>query len=108
MPPYIQAINEWAQLILTIGAVIALVKATGRDITAPDRSQTARIEALEEAMKKVDERLAAGDAHFAENDSSNRITQKALLAIIDHELNGNSNDKLREAKDELQAYLIDK
>lgn len=108
MPPYMEAINDWAQLILTIGAVAALIRTTGREITTPDRTQNNRITVLEGRMEKAEERLQKGDAHFQENDNSNRITQKALLAIIDHELNGNSVDKLREAKDELQSYLIDK
>lgn len=33
---------------------------------------------------------------------------KCTLAITDHELTGNSVDKLREAKDEMQEYLIQK
>lgn len=33
---------------------------------------------------------------------------KCTLAITDHELTGNSVDKLREAKDEMQDYLISK
>ncbi len=33
---------------------------------------------------------------------------KCTLAITDHELTGNSVDKLREAKDEMQNYLIQK
>lgn len=33
---------------------------------------------------------------------------KCTLAITDHELTGNSIDKLREAKDEMQDYLIQK
>lgn len=33
---------------------------------------------------------------------------KCTLAITDHELTGNSVDKLREAKDEMQDYLIQK
>lgn len=33
---------------------------------------------------------------------------KCTLAITDHELTGNSVDKLREAKDEMQDYLIHK
>lgn len=35
-------------------------------------------------------------------------TCKCVLAITDHELTGNSIDKLREAKDEMQDYLIQK
>ena len=33
---------------------------------------------------------------------------KCTLAITDHELTGNSVDKLRAAKDEMQDYLIEK
>ena len=33
---------------------------------------------------------------------------KCTLAITDHELTGNSVDKLREAKDEMNEYLISK
>ena len=33
---------------------------------------------------------------------------KCTLAITDHELTGNSVDKLREAKDEMQDFLIHK
>ena len=33
---------------------------------------------------------------------------KCTLAITDHELTGNSVDKLREAKDEMQDFLISK
>ena len=33
---------------------------------------------------------------------------KCTLAITDHELTGNSIDKLREAKDEMQDFLIQK
>lgn len=35
-------------------------------------------------------------------------TCKCVLAITDHELTGNSVDKLRAAKDEMQDYLITK
>ena len=33
---------------------------------------------------------------------------KCVLAITDHELTGNSVDKLRKAKDEMQDFLIEK
>ena len=33
---------------------------------------------------------------------------KCVLAITDHELTGNSVDKLRQAKDEMQNFLIEK
>lgn len=38
--------------------------------------------------------------------TGNEKVCQCLLAIIDHELTGNSVDRLRKAKDEMQEYLI--
>lgn len=41
-------------------------------------------------------------------ETGNEKICKGILAIMDHELTGNSVDKLRKTKDELQNYLIEK
>lgn len=41
-------------------------------------------------------------------EAGNRITQKSLLALLSHGINGNSIDAMEQARDELTAYLIDK
>lgn len=108
MPPYMEAINDWAQLILTLGAVIALIKSVGKTAAGPNKTQDARLDALEVRVDGIDKRLDEGNGHFDRIDKGNRITQEALLAIMDHELDGNSVDKLEQAKDKLQSYLIEK
>ena len=35
-----------------------------------------------------------------------KVTQQALLAIMSYEINGNDIDKLKQAKDDLEEYLI--
>ena len=41
-------------------------------------------------------------------EKGNEAICKCILAITDHELTGNSVDKLKQAKEEMQNYLIEK
>lgn len=41
-------------------------------------------------------------------EEGNKVIIMALIAMLSHEINGNSIDKLRSALDELNQYLIDK
>lgn len=78
--------------------------------------------AVKAPSKKVDERLTALEATvetymtFFSNDkkridsieTGSRVTQKALLALLSHGIDGNDIDALKAAKVELQEYLIKK
>lgn len=39
-------------------------------------------------------------------DESNKILCKSMLVLINHEITGNGIDKMKQARDELQDYLI--
>lgn len=41
-------------------------------------------------------------------EKGNEVMCKCMLALTDHELTGNSIDKLRKAKEEMQNYLIER
>ena len=41
-------------------------------------------------------------------EEGNRVTQKALLALLSHGIDGNDVDSMRQAKGELEEYLIKK
>jgi hypothetical protein len=41
-------------------------------------------------------------------EEENRAFARALLALLDHEITGNSVDKLKDARAALQTYLIEK
>lgn len=73
---------------------------------------------IKEIRKPNDDLRAEVDKHteFLTNDNkrlqevedSNRMILKCLLVIINHDITGNGIDKLKEARTELQEYLIDK
>lgn len=43
-----------------------------------------------------------------EVESSNQLTLKCLSVIINHEITGNGIDKMKEVREELQNYLINR
>lgn len=68
-----------------------------------------RISELEKWKDNVDSRLDRGNDHFDKLDEGNKVTQRALLALMDAALNpGNSNEELVKARKELYEYLSDK
>lgn len=66
-------------------------------------------------FKKLKERVAALEKRFeGDHEALGKVETgiekicKCTLAITEHELTGNGDDKLRKAKDEMEDYLIQK
>lgn len=95
-------------LIIQCATLITLIITLGRALNKPNRTQDGRLDALESWRSTVEKRLNDGSDHFDTIDKGMRITQEALLALMSHAINGNDIDKLREAKNKLENYLIEK
>lgn len=104
----IDSISTWLQLIITVGAVVTLFMTVSKAAQRPNKTQDDRLDALEKWRDEVNFRLETGNSHFERIDDGNRVTQRALLALMSHAINGNDVDKLKDAKDALEAYLLDK
>lgn len=96
------------QLIISSATVITLIYGLMKFAGSPNRSQNKRLDDLEAWKEQVDRRLTTGDDHFREIDNGNRITQKAILALMKHAINGNDVDELRKAERSLEEYLVEK
>lgn len=109
----VETITTWLQLIVTIGAVVSLFYALSKFAAKPNKTQDEKIAILEEWRKheftrwqeKVEQRLADGDAHFKNIDKGNHVTQRAILALTDHAINGNNISQLEQARNDLNKYL---
>ena len=86
------------------GVIIKAVKAA----RAPNDQQNKRLDALEEWRDKVDRKLESDNTHLTNIDTDNRITQRALLALLDHGIDGNNIKQMQHAKEELQDHLINR
>ena len=65
----------------------------------------------DDLKKKVDrhESLLDNDnKRLTEIETSDRMILQCLLVIINHEVTGNGIDKMKEARDKLQEYLVNK
>lgn len=96
------------QLIISSATVITLIYGLIKFAGTPNRSQNQRLDALEAWKNQVDSRLKTGDDHFKAIDDGNRITQKAILALMKHAINGNDIDDLKKAEKSLEEYLVEK
>lgn len=89
------------------GAGNWIVKIIGA-IKAPNAEQDRRISNLEKHMVEVDEYLANDKQRLDNIDESTRVTQRALLALLAHGIDGNHQSQMEDAKKELELHLIKK
>lgn len=94
--------------ITTIGSagekIVKVVKAA----KAPNAEQNSRIDDLENRMEIVERKLDKDKKHLESIDAGNRVTQLALLALLDHGIDGNNISQMQHAKEELQSHLINR
>ena len=104
----------WTLLLAAASAIVLLSNAAEKIIKAvktakaPGEQQDKRIEDLEKRMEVAEKQLSADKGHLSAIDDSNRVTQIALLALLDHGIDGNNMDQMRHAKEELQTHLINR
>lgn len=106
--------NAWAVIIAIASAIVLLSNAAEKIVKAykaakaPANEQNARIDALEEWKSEVDRKLNRDNDRLINIYESNRLTQKAILALLDHGIDGNNTEQMKHAKEELQDHLINK
>lgn len=56
----------------------------------------------------VNTKLSNDNRRLHDLEEGNRVICRGILALLSHEINGNSDDKLRASQTEIQNYLIEK
>ena len=93
-----------AAFISAIGGAIAVIKKWTKD-SKPSRHEETLKEHAEE-LKRLNERVSVLEGNNRKQDSFINAMCGAMLALLEHNINGNSIDKLKEAKEEMQEFLI--
>ena len=101
--------------IVTISAAIGVITKALDKARAPEKEQNDRLDAHEKRLNALDDIIVKfreyfdnDDRRFKEIEKSNKITQSALLALLKHSINGNDTESLKEARKNLEEYLIEK
>lgn len=104
----------WTLVLAAASAVVLLSNAVEKiakawqAAKAPNARQDDRLKALEDWKEEVDGKLTHDHERFESLDSGNRVTQRALLALLDHGIDGNNIEQMQHAKEELQNHLINR
>lgn len=104
--------DAWAFLIYAAGAAAGLYAggvAISKVITAvkkPKTDQDKRITRLEARVNAMEVFLKNDRLRLDRMDDGQRVTMQALLALLDHNLDGNNIDQMQKAKKDLQKHLI--
>lgn len=94
--------------LMTITNFILLVVSLVGKAKSPYKVLVDRIEALEKGKEEHTRLLNNDKKKLDMLEEGNRVTQKALLALLAHGIDGNSVSAMTEARDELQKYLINR
>lgn len=92
--------------ITAVGSAVAWIAKGVSKARAPEKRQDERITDLERRVAKHDEFLDRDKERLEMIEAGSRVTQRAILALLAHGIDGNDIDALRAAKSELQDYLI--
>ena len=93
-----------AGFVITIGGAIAVIKKWIKE-SKPSQHETVLREHAEQ-LQKLNERVTVLESTNRKQDQFVSAMCGAMLALLDHNINGNSIDKLKEAKEEMQEFLI--
>ena len=83
--------------IVLVGNVVKVIK----EWRKPGMSEA-------EWRRDVDQKLGNDNKRIASLEDGNKVICKALIAMLSHEINGNSTEKLKKAMSDLQDYLIER
>lgn len=82
------------------------------DYLTKDDKRLKEVEESNETLKEIVSQhtnfIDHDENRLKEVEESNRMVLKSLLVIINHDITGNGVEKLKEVRNELQEYLIEK
>lgn len=106
--------TAWAWLLAAASAIVLVGNAIEKIAKAveaakrPDAKQDEDIKQLQDEVANIKRKLEADKTRLDRYGEGERVTQLALLALLDHNLDGNNVDQMRDAKDALQKHLLNK
>lgn len=94
--------------ITAVAAAIVVIASLVKKVKAPNDFQNNKLAEHDKQLKQHEDWFANDDKRLKNIEDGNKITQKALLALLSHGIDGNDVDSMKRAKEELQHFLIEK
>lgn len=110
----ITLVDVWTALLALASAFVLLSNAyekiakARKAAKAPSEELNRRVDAVEKHLQDVDSYLVTDKKRLDVLDEGNRVTQRALLALLDHGIDGNNIKQMHDAKEALEQHLINR
>lgn len=98
--------SEMMQLFLTVCGAVITVSGAGAAVIAIIKALRKPDTERDEKLKRHDEMLDNDNKRLRELEESNKIIMQSMLALMSHAIDGNHTEDLKQARDDLQSYLI--
>lgn len=89
-----------AALVVFVSGIMGLIK-NWRDLRKPSDD-------LVKWRRETDDKLAKDNKRISSLEDGNKALCQGMLAMLNHEITGNSVDKLRKAQENMNEYLINR
>lgn len=89
-----------AALVVFVGGILSVAK-NWRDLRKPSADQ-------QKWRNDTDAKLDKDNKRLTVLEDGNKVLCQGMLAMLNHEITGNSIDKLRKAQDLMNEYLINR
>lgn len=102
----------WAMILAGASAIVLLsncaekIANAVRVAKAPEQKQNAEIDDIKDRLDKVEAKLENDQRRIDDAKECNHVLTKGMLALLEHGINGNNIDQMRDAKNGVEAYLI--
>lgn len=92
--------------VITIGGAGAVIIGLIKWAKKPDQTRDEKVKEHDETLKKHTELLERDHRRLQELEEGNKIMMQSMLALMSHSIDGNHIEDLKQARDDLQKYLI--
>lgn len=95
-----------AGAVSTIGSAVEKIVKVVKAAKAPEQQQNQEINEIKKRLDKVEHKLDNDKIQIDDAKECNHVLTKGMLALLEHGINGNNIEQMRDAKKGVEAYLI--
>ena len=93
---------------MVISGVVTIFINVYKRAKEPEKNLAVRVDKLEKKTESYEAFFNRDNKEIDDLKEGNRITQRAMLALLKHAKNGNDVDSIDKAEKDLEEYLINK
>lgn len=98
---FIRTLLVIAAAIVTLGGAYGVIERVSEKAASKHNQ-------MEEQVEAHEKRLANDHRRLNELESSNRLIMRGVMQIMSHEIDGNHTAQLKEVRDDMENYLINR